>query len=326
MPAEFESGFFGNNVAAWHGLGTVIPDDVVTTERALELSGLDWTVSERKLYVPDGAGQFVEVPGRKAIVRDTDGAILGDVGEDYRPVQNREAFGFVDDLLKTGEAKWHTAGSLVKGAKTWMLAKLPKEIRVGGSQSEAMLPYLFFANSFDGSMPISVLFTAVRVVCLNTYNQALDGARNAYRIKHTMGLAPRVDEARKALHIGFTYFDALESLANRAIAAPFGDTQFTQVLDDLMPVPVVKGRAQENALAERDAVKLIWLDSPSLQNIRGTAWGAMNAWTEYVDHHTASRETHRSTQAENRLKRILLDTSLTDRAIGRISELAGIAN
>lgn len=324
MPAEFESGFFGGNVPAWHGLGTVLPDDVLDTPAALTASGLDWTVSGRPLYVQDATGQFVKVDGRKAIVRDTDGRVLGDVGEDYLPVQNLDAFGFVDSLFKTEEAKWHTAGSLMNGARTWMLARVPKTIKVGGSQSEEMLPYLFFANSFDGSLPISVLFTAVRVVCQNTYNQALQGARNAYRIKHTLGLAPRVDEARKALEIGFTYFDALESLANRAIAAPFGDTQFTEVLDALIPVPVLAGRAQDNAYSERSAVQHIWLDSPSIANIRGTAWGAINTWTEYADHHSASRTTNRSSQAENRLKRILFDTSLTDRAIDRISELAGI--
>jgi phage/plasmid-like protein (TIGR03299 family) len=327
MPAEFESGFFGGNVPAWHGLGTVIPDDVLDTPAALVAAGLDWTVSERPLYTLDEAtGIYAPVPGRKAIIRSTDGAVLGDVGQDYRPVQNAEAFGFVNDLLKTGEAMWHTAGSLMGGARTWMLARVPKTIRVGGSSSEEMLPFLFFANSFDGSLPISVLFTAVRVVCQNTYNQALAGAKNAYRIKHTLGLAPRVDEARRALNIGFTYFDAVETLANRAIMAPFGDTQFMDVLDALMPVPVLKGRAQDNATAERDAVTMIWQSSPSIANIRGTAWGAMNAWTEYVDHHTTGRATHRSTMAENRLKRILFDTSLTDSAVARISELAGISS
>src|SRR5258708_20606836 len=106
MPAEFESGFFGNNVAAWHGLGTVIAEDVVTTEEALRLSGLDWNVSKQPIYLADGR----EIPNSRAITRDTDGAVLGVVGEDYRPVANSEAFAFVDHLFKSEEAKWHTAG------------------------------------------------------------------------------------------------------------------------------------------------------------------------------------------------------------------------
>jgi phage/plasmid-like protein (TIGR03299 family) len=325
MSHEFESGFFGGNVPAWHGLGTVIPEDTLGLDDALVAAGLDWTVSERPIYTLDeSTGIYSPIADRKAIVRDSDGRVLGDVGQRYRPARNSEAFGFVRDLFNAGELAVHTAGSLAQGAKTWLLARVPKTIKVGGSADEAMHPFLFFANSFDGSMPISVLFTAVRVVCWNTYNQALAGARNSYRVKHTEGLAPRVDEARKALQIGFTYFDQLETMANRAIMAPFSDVQFTEVLDALMPVPVLAGRAQDNAYSERSTVQHIWANSPTIANIRGTAWGAMNAWTEFADHHTNSRTTNRSNQAENRLKRILLDTSLTDRAFARIGELAGI--
>ena len=39
MPADFETGFFGNGERAWHGLGNVIAEDTVETARALELSG-----------------------------------------------------------------------------------------------------------------------------------------------------------------------------------------------------------------------------------------------------------------------------------------------
>ena len=92
-----ETGFFGNGEAAWHKLGTVIEEDVVTAERAIELAGLDWEVELVEVLVPAKVenpvlvDQLSAAPKHQAVVRSTDRRVLGVVGEGWRPVQNRDA-------------------------------------------------------------------------------------------------------------------------------------------------------------------------------------------------------------------------------------------
>ena len=172
MPADFESGFFGNGERAWHGLGTVIPDDVVTADRALDLAGLDWDVVPQPLYHGALTDPALHIPiaSHVANVRTTDGRVLGVVGDQYRIVQNRDAFAFVDDLLDTGGAKFHTAGALSGGRIVWILARLPEGIMIAGENID---PFILFTHAHDGTRAITVAATPIRVVCRNTLNIAL---------------------------------------------------------------------------------------------------------------------------------------------------------
>ena len=48
---EHDKAFYGNREPAWHRLGTVIDEDVVTSGEAIRLAGLDWTVEQHPIYV-----------------------------------------------------------------------------------------------------------------------------------------------------------------------------------------------------------------------------------------------------------------------------------
>ena len=67
----------------------------------------------------------------------------GVVTSRYKVVQNRDAFAFTDALLGDG-VRYETAGSLMGGRKTWILAKLPTRYIIQGEQ---ILPYLVFSNT-----------------------------------------------------------------------------------------------------------------------------------------------------------------------------------
>ena len=98
----------------WAGSGVAVSEDEVKTAQQLMVEAdLDWKVVERDLrFSPtDDVMKEVLVDTHKAIVRETDGALLGVVGSGWNPLQNHEAFDFVDRLIEAGALRYHSAGS-----------------------------------------------------------------------------------------------------------------------------------------------------------------------------------------------------------------------
>ena len=69
----------------WHRLGTTVTD-AQTSEEAIRLAALDWTVEQWPL-VARSNGTEREVPGRVANVRADTGAVLGVVSTSYKVFQ-----------------------------------------------------------------------------------------------------------------------------------------------------------------------------------------------------------------------------------------------
>jgi phage/plasmid-like protein (TIGR03299 family) len=299
---EGNNAFFGNNVPAWHGLGTVIEADVVTTEDAIVLAGLDWEVLKLR-YKPtveiDGEDVVLDSPERAyQMVRSSDRKILGHVGERYKVFNNIDAFGFGDALVDTRDAKWHTAGSLFGGSKTWMLMKLPADTCIMGEETEKHELYICFQNSHDGSSAITAFVTPVRVVCQNTLSFALSGTQRKFSIRHTGNAMDYVAKAQEALSVGFNIMGQLEREATQLIQAEVSPQRFTALMDHLLPLPQesdyekVSGfkRAHTRIDGRRDTIRTYFNESPNLQNVQGTAWAALNAISEVNDHASEQRK------------------------------------
>ena len=76
---------------------------------------------------------YYEIPDKKAIVRldkwgQPDCVPFGLVGNDYQPLQNREAFEFFDRIVATGNVSYETAGAWAWRSRSLVLAKVKGEL------------------------------------------------------------------------------------------------------------------------------------------------------------------------------------------------------
>src|SRR5690349_12438108 len=77
----------------WHGLGTRL-DAPATSAEAMTAAGLDFEITMEDLVTASG----ISVPMGQAAVRADTREVLGMVGRKWKPVQNAEAFAFLDGL------------------------------------------------------------------------------------------------------------------------------------------------------------------------------------------------------------------------------------
>ena len=161
---------------AWHGHGVVV-DAAQTSADALRIAGLDWDVdlTDLEAVMPDGTRQAV--PTHRATWRRDTGAVLGAVGMKYQPLQNRDAFAWMDEVVGESLAIWHTCGSLRGGRDVWMLAKLPGHIEV--TDRDVIDKYVLITNNHGGTGAVRLFPTSVRVVCANTLRYAVSMADRA---------------------------------------------------------------------------------------------------------------------------------------------------
>ncbi|ODA29085.1 DUF932 domain-containing protein [Planctopirus hydrillae] len=281
----------------WHGLGTRL-DEPATAREAIEAAGLDYLAELKAIKTTDD----VPVPSRKAVVRSDSGDVLGVVGNSYVPVQNYQAFGFLDAVVADGSLRYHTAGALGKGERVWMLAKLPDDIRVKGSD-DITEKYLLLSNSHDGSSSLRVHFTPIRVVCSNTLAiAARNGRGQGVSIIHKGDLATKVRQAQEVLGLATRFYDnvqeQIDRLARHYPSPRQLEEYFRQVYPDSPEGPSTRAKnIREEFL--RLFEQGIGHDMPE---IRHTTWTALNAVTEYVDHYRSTRGQTPQNRASNRLE------------------------
>ena len=303
MAANVETMFYVRE-KPWHGLGTNV-EEAPASKEALIAAGLNWNVRSEDIHLRNG--KIVE--GYKANVRDTDRAVLGVVTDHYRVVQNWEAFAFTDALLGEG-VRYETAGSLLGGRKVWMLARMPHEYVIGG---ERISPYLLFSNAHDGSGPVRVAITPIRVVCNNTLNLALRTARRSWSLMHKGKIQERLEEARNTLFLGEQYMNALEEEFDVLRKKELTDRQVQEYIQLLLPVePEVSERQRNNILWLRSDLERRYFDAPDLQETGRNAYRFINAVSDFATHAEPLRKTAKF--KENLFARTIEGNPLIDKA------------
>jgi len=282
---------------AWHNLANRIfaQDENVSTATMLEEAKLDkWNVRLSNVadHIPttwrNSSDNFY-------VIRDnpfdqgTD--VLSVVGKRYKVVQNEELFQFADNVLDNNAAKWESAGSIKNGKVVFGSLDIPKEIVLDpqGANDKTKL-YLIVWTSHDGSVAVQAAITPVRVVCQNTLNLAMKGAKQSFKIRHTQTAEGRIVQAREALGLTFAYADEFQKQAQELFTQSITDLEFSKLIKTIYPKPDSDLRGAvarwENKVVLIDD---LYHNSPTNANIKGTKWGAFNALTERLDYFRSGR-------------------------------------
>ena len=304
----------------WHGLGTAV-SGAMTAEEAMVKGGLDWGVTKLPAYYKDEEGEFHPIEEKYATVRQDTGKALGVVGDVYEPLQNKSALSFFDAMVQEKLAMYHTVGSLKQGRRIWLMAKLPKTLRVAGKDDVEL--YTLLTNSHDGKGSVELMNTPIRVVCWNTLTRARNAAVSSFRIRHCGRMGEAIQEARDILGIITRSADDFLAEANHLVSKKLTKGAVEELLASvgLRKLEDKHGKPNENREDERLTVMAL-MDAGKgngVPGIKGTLWAGYNGITEWVDHVWKSRS------EENRLERTWFGGGavLKARAYQKAMELAG---
>jgi hypothetical protein len=176
-------------------------------------------------------------------------------------------------------------------------------------KGDVLKKHLLLANSHDGSLLFTAMFTATRVVCMNTLRQALAGTRRMkqedaaaqgiVRIRHDGSAERRVEEAKKILGLSLTTFDDMEALFAAMAKKMLKPKEFVRLIDDIAPLPELnmdkappKDSPEATAFEkECEAVKkeraaiLELAHSGRGQDGSESVWAAYSGATEFYQYH-----------------------------------------
>lgn len=279
----------------WHGLGVEI-DGASNFWEAFDAAGLDWEVECQPLYreVAEADRIFPWMPAvrkiskARATVRDSDSRMLGVVGNQYVPLQNRDAFQVFEPMVESGELEIETAGSLKNGERVWVLAKLAKLDRAEVVTGDPVDLYALLSNGHDGKLSVHFGLTPIRVVCSNTEAMARkDKASKLIRVRHGQFVKRNVEALRDVMNTAKGEFETTveqyQLLASRQINSKDLDKYVRLCLDIEQDDAKIKTRSQ-NILTGVKALHDAGIGS-DIPGVQGTLWGAYNAVTEYLSYH-----------------------------------------
>jgi phage/plasmid-like protein (TIGR03299 family) len=309
-------------ILPWHGLGVIVDKAATSAETAL-LASLNWRVIKTAMEY-EWRGQRRTSSQTFALVREDTGRQLGTVGSRYKPIQNADAFAFVDGILADYGARYETAGALYGGEKVFMCAHFPRQaFAVNGN--DQVEPFVALCLPHDGSGCAVAFPTSVRIVCANTFRTAsASAASKGFKIRHTGSIKAKISAAQQALGVAVKSFDRfkdaaeamttkrveIREFANGVLDAvldvtaaeaakgfdPLGAAMLATQAAALVPGALDLARKSFESRVERrgelldEIIAAYETKKNGRGGMRGTAWAAFNAVTDAADHSKIGRK------------------------------------
>lgn len=285
----------------WHGLGQKVVRGAPIEDWRVA-AGLDYTFNETPAMYQFSTAQGLtarsKVPGKKVIFRSDTFAPMAVVGSDFKVVQPETVLEFFRDLTEKNGFNIETAGSLFGGKRIWALAHIGDDAdivpgdKIGG--------YLLLVTGTDGTKATEARYTTVRVVCNNTLSMACGEGKADFRVTHKQVFNPFDAKVQLGLaHDEFAAFrDNMKRLSDKQVSLARAERiAFDLLKPDTFDLATDKVDKVTNSRAFKSIITLFdgAGKGSNMDGVKGTAWGFVNAVTEYADYFS------RATSSENRL-------------------------
>lgn len=325
-----------NAQAAWHGLGTVLPEGELDIETVrVHAPGFLFPIESRPLVVgkpamvmtengfeegviPDRTadGGYTTVPDQVAQIAGDTGEVLSVTGDRYEKFENAELLGLAAEISAFGEGTKLESVLTLRGRRTAVvLAHAGQFVLPGDDVNEN---YYLFSTTHDGTGALAVAPTSIRVVCKNTLNIALREG-SGIRIRHTRNMQDAITRgvammAHSAERLG-QFEEAAQRMAARPISKAEADKFFldvyTRLHGPIVTNPKTRGeKSQYTRAVDTIASYMANLDDPR-QRMQGNTnvWSLLNAVTQHADHDSTVRRSKGSTTQQSRQASNLFGTN-----------------
>lgn len=256
----------------WYKLGKSIPEGMLSKE-ALQYAGVDWEVEKCNLWVEaEGINRYnLElVATHKGLCKRKKGdtnfdTFITTVGARYKPIQNVEAFKFLDqfqDILRI-----RVCGSLYNARYAWIVAELEEPKRI--AHRDKIERYVLFVNDHEWGGKIQIIYVPLRVACLNTlplFTAKKDSHKDKQLLKQIQRDYEEIEEDFELLH----------------------DTEVE--LEEEFFIPFINKIRGEKELTKYGlGVLEVFMKILQSSNLKkNTLWTGLNVITEYYDHVNAT--------------------------------------
>jgi hypothetical protein len=264
----------------WHGLGVAVDGDL-TPLQMLEAAGLDWRVNTQPCFtmIDD---KRVKI-GKQALIRDSDNKVLDIISDDWKPMQNEDAFTFFNEFVASGDMSMETAGSLKGGKIVWALAAVKESFELFGGKDKVDA-YLHFTNPHSYGQSIDVRFTPIRVVCNNTLTLSLrTQSKNMVRVNHRREFDPEL--VKETLGVAKNKLQDYKEMAEFLSTKRYTDESIVEYFTRIFPVMSSKANPRKD-LSKSASLALgeVLHSQPGAELGEGTFWAAFNTVTYMTDH------------------------------------------
>jgi phage/plasmid-like protein (TIGR03299 family) len=275
----------------WHGLGQLMPVGQ-TIEQWQAAAGMDYEIKRGRIrYATEVVSPETNVSALQCVddklvlFRSDTLAPLGVVSDSYKVVQPAAVLDFFREWADKGGVTIESAGVLFGGKRYFATAKLGDAVSVDGGR-DRIVPYALLSTSADGSLATECRWTTVRTVCNNTLTMARKGAAT-FKVSHRSVFNP--DDARDAVEAANEEFSAFMTMA-RDLAHIKMQAEEAEHMTVKLLTKSSEAVARESAAFER----IMGLfngggKGSNFESAHDTAWGWLNAVTEYADHHVRAR-------------------------------------
>jgi phage/plasmid-like protein (TIGR03299 family) len=274
----------------WHGLGNQL-DINQPIEVWAKQAGMDWQIREASVRFMTGNGDDLAITGsfpeNKVLFRSDTNAPLSVVGHRFKVVQPSEILEFYRDLTECSGFELETAGVLKGGRKIWALARTGQSSTLKGN--DVTNAYVLLATACDGTLATTAQFTSIRVVCNNTLAVALGSSTGAVKVPHNTSFDAQAVKRQLGITVGKwdSFIYAMKGLCERKVQSHEARNYITRVFSnaDKATSAGTNERAMNKVMALFDGHGM----GADLVSSSGTAFGLLNAMTQFVDHERRAR-------------------------------------